>query len=391
MAEDLALGYMPLTDSLPLLAAQELGLFAEQGLRVTLHQEVSWSNIRDKLLIGQFDAAQMLAPMVLATSLGLGGLQKPLIAPYSLNLGGNGITLSRKLHSALQAESAEAGSPAALRTLIERRHARGERPLVLAAVFPWSSHNIELRYWLASAGIAPDGDVKIVILPPSQMVDHLRLGHIDGFCAGAPWSEVALASGVGCRVASSFDIWNNGPNKVLGLTEDWAHEHPDTVDALLRALYKAGSWLDASRNEAADLLARYLPVDTGQLRPALTGEIRYCEDATPVFIRDMFSFHKHLANFPWISHGYWYLRQMERWNWLPQSPELILIARRCYRPDLYRRALGDTPLPLYDWKSEGVHGEDWMLETSQGPISMGPDRFIDGQEWDWQALYDNSH
>lgn len=391
MKRDIALGYMPLTDSLPLLAAQELGLFAEQGLNVQLHQEVSWSNIRDKLLIGQFNGAQMLAPMVLATSLGLGGLQKSLIAPYALNLGGNGITLARELHAELRSGTDEQPGPNALRTHIERRHARGERPLVLAVVFPWSSHNLELRYWLASGGIAPDGDVKIVVLPPSQMVDHLRLGHIDGFCAGAPWSEVARGSGVGCRVASSYDIWNNGPNKVLGVTEEWARAHPDTLDAILHALYKAGSWLDASPNEAAELLADYLPVPTDQLRPALTGEIRYCNDKEPVFLRDMLSFHQHLANFPWISHGYWYLRQMERWSWLPPSRELMAIAGRCYRPDLYRRALNDTPLPLLDGKSEGVHASDWSLETSQGPVTMGPDQFVDGQEWDWHAMQHASH
>ena len=386
MKTDLTLGYMPLTDSLPLLAAAQLGFFRDQGLDVTLREEVSWANIRDKVIVGQFDGAHMLAPMVMASTLGLGGLKKPLIAPYSLNLGGNGLTLSTTLYRELESTTRGRPGPASLKQLIEQRKLEKLPPLVLAVVFPYSSHNLLLRYWLASAGIDPDRDVTTVVLPPSQMVDHLRLGHIHGFFAGEPWNAVATADGIGCCVATGRDIWQNAPNKVLGVTEDWARANPDTLDALLRALYRAGSWLDGNREQAVSLLAEYLPVDRRALAPALLGHTGYRPDSGDAPEPDLLVFHRYLANFPWVSHGYWFLNQMARWGWLPGDQDLSAVAAACYRPDLYRRALADTPLPGQDWKGEGVHAGPWRLTTSQGDIGMGADTFIDGEEWQLRSM-----
>ena len=386
MKTDLTLGYMPLTDSLPLLAAAQLGFFRDQGLDVTLREEVSWANIRDKVIVGQFDGAHMLAPMVMASTLGLGGLKKPLIAPYSLNLGGNGLTLSTSLYRELESTTRGRPGPASLKQLIEQRKLEKLPPLVLAVVFPYSSHNLLLRYWLASAGIDPDRDVTTVVLPPSQMVDHLRLGHIHGFFAGEPWNAVATADGIGCCVATGRDIWQNAPNKVLGVTEDWARANPDTLDALLRALYRAGAWLDGNRAQAVSLLAEYLPVDRRALAPALLGHTGYRPDTGDAPEPDLLVFHRYLANFPWVSHGYWFLNQMARWGWLPGDQDLSAVAAACYRPDLYRRALADTPLPGQDWKGEGIHAGPWRLETSQGEIGMGADTFIDGEEWQLRSM-----
>ncbi|MTI50396.1 MAG: ABC transporter substrate-binding protein [Alcanivorax sp.] len=386
MKTDLTLGYMPLTDSLPLLAAAQLGFFRDQGLDVTLQEEVSWANIRDKVIVGQFDGAHMLAPMVMASTLGLGGLNKPLIAPYSLNLGGNGMTLSASLYRELESTTRGRPGPASLKQLIEQRKLEKQPPLVLAVVFPYSSHNLLLRYWLASAGIDPDRDVTTVVLPPSQMVDHLRLGHIHGFFAGEPWNAVATADGIGCCVATGRDIWQNAPNKVLGVTEDWARTNPDTLDALLRALYRAGAWLDGNRAQAVSLLAEYLPVDRRALAPALLGHTGYRPDSGDAPEPDLLVFHRYLANFPWVSHGYWFLNQMARWGWLPGDQDLSAVAAACYRPDLYRRALADTPLPGQDWKGEGVHAGPWRLTTSQGDIGMGADTFIDGEEWQLRSM-----
>ena len=386
MKTDLTLGYMPLTDSLPLLAAAQLGFFRDQGLDVTLQEEVSWANIRDKVIVGQFDGAHMLAPMVMASTLGLGGLNKPLIAPYSLNLGGNGMTLSASLYRELESTTRGRPGPASLKQLIEQRKLEKQPPLVLAVVFPYSSHNLLLRYWLASAGIDPDRDVTTVVLPPSQMVDHLRLGHIHGFFAGEPWNAVATADGIGCCVATGRDIWQNAPNKVLGVTEDWARTNPDTLDALLRALYRAGAWLDGNRAQAVSLLAEYLPVDRRALAPALLGHTGYRPDSGDAPEPDLLVFHRYLANFPWVSHGYWFLNQMARWGWLPGDQDLSAVAAACYRPDLYRRALAATPWPGQDWKGEGIHAGPWRLETSQGEIGMGADTFIDGEEWQLRSM-----
>lgn len=386
MKTDLTLGYMPLTDSLPLLAAAQLGFFRDQGLDVTLQEEVSWANIRDKVIVGQFDGAHMLAPMVMASTLGLGGLNKPLIAPYSLNLGGNGLTLSAPLYRELERTTHGRPGPASLKQLIEQRKLEKQSPLVVAVVFPYSSHNLLLRYWLASAGIDPDRDVTTVVLPPSQMVDHLRLGHIHGFFAGEPRNAVATADGIGCCVATGRDIWQNAPNKVLGVTADWARTNPDTLDALLRALYQAGVWLDGNREQAVSLLADFLPVDRRALAPALLGHTGYRPDTGDAPEPDLLVFHHYLANFPWVSHGYWFLNQMARWGWLPGDQDLSAVAAACYRPDLYRRALADTPLPGQDWKGEGIHAGPWRLDTSQGEIGMGADTFIDGEEWQLRSM-----
>lgn len=386
MKTDLTLGYMPLTDSLPLLAAHRLGFFRGQGLDVTLQEEVSWANIRDKVIVGQLDGAHMLAPMVMASTLGLGGLNKPLIAPYSLNLGGNGMTLSAALYRELEGSARGRPGPASLKQLIEQRKLEKQPPLVLAVVFPYSSHNLLLRYWLASAGIDPDRDVTTVVLPPSQMVDHLRLGHIHGFFAGEPWNAVATADGIGYCVATGRDIWQNAPNKVLGVTADWARANPATLDALLRALHQAGVWLDDNRDSAVSLLAEYLPVSPRVLAPALLGHTNYRPDSGDAPEPDLLVFHRYLANFPWVSHGYWFLNQMARWGWLPGDQDLSAVAAACYRPDLYRRALADTPLPGQDWKGEGIHAGPWRLETSQGEIGMGADTFIDGEEWQLRSM-----
>jgi len=386
MKTDLTLGYMPLTDSLPLLAARELGLFREQGLHVTLKEEVSWANIRDKVIVGQFDGAQMLAPMVLASTLGLGGLHKSLIAPYSLNLGGNGITLAKSLFRDLEGMTRGRPGAASLKQLIHQRRLEKRPPLVLAVVFPYSSHNLLLRYWLASVGIDPDRDVDTVVLPPSQMVDHLRLGHIHGFCAGEPWNAVASAHGIGCCVATGRDIWQNAPNKVVGMTEDWARDNPESLDALLRALHQAGVWLDRHRDQAVALLAEHLPVERRVLAPALLGHNDYRPEAGDALEPDLLVFHRYLANFPWVSHGYWFLNQMARWGWLPPEKDLSAVAAACYRPDLYRRALADTPLPEQDWKGEGVHAGNWWLATNQGEIEMGADTFVDGEKWELRSM-----
>lgn len=378
----LKLGYMPLTDSLPLLTARELGYFSDEGLSVELSEEVSWANIRDKVIVGQLDAAQMLAPMVLASSLGLGGLRKPMTAPMSLNLGGNAVTLSRAIFRDLEAMGHQAPDARALKQLVDQRRRENRPAVVLAVVFPYSSHNLLLRYWLASGGIDPDRDIETVVLPPSQMVDHLTLGHIDGFCAGAPWNTVASATGAGDCIVTGREIWRNAPNKVLGMTEDWSQSHPDALAAMMRALYRAGIWLDENRDQAVDILANYLPLKKENLRPTLLGESRQATDGDSTLDPDLLVFHRYLAGFPWVSHGYWLLEQMQRWGWLPRGLDLSAVAAACYRPDLYRRNLADTPLPEQDWKSEGRHDQCWNLATSRGEVRMGPDTFIDGRRWD---------
>ena len=347
----LKLGYMPLSDCLPLLVAQQQGFFKQQGLTVELQQEVSWSNIRDKLIVGHFDGAHMLAPMVLASSIGLGGLKKPLITAFSLGLNGNALTVSNALHNELLEENAAAFDQAlTMKALIEQRKTNNLPQLVFATVYPYSCHNLQLRYWLASVGIDPDKDIELVILPPSQMVDHLKLQHIDAFFAGAPWNSVAILQGHGHCLLTGMDIWQNAPEKVLAVTQEWADQYPNTHHALIRALYQACSWLENHAEEALPLLEQHLSlssplINQACLIPAITGEYVFAQNVEESKLPGILIFNRFMANFPWLSHAKWISSQMKRWHWLPEHIDCDELIAQCYRPDIYRAALSDNLLP----------------------------------------------
>lgn len=390
----LRLGYIPLTDCLPLVVAQERGFFAEQGLEVELCCEPSWANIRDKLIIGQLDGAQALAPMLLAASLGIGGLKKPMLTAFSLGLNGNAITVSNRLFAALHAKAA--GSTAldaarALADVIQERRAQQLEPLVLATVFPFSNHNYLLRHWLAAGGIDPARDLKLVALPPQQMVDNLRLEHIDGFCVGEPWNSCAVAMGQGRCLVTGYEVWQNAPEKVLGVTEQWAEENPQTHAALLRALDNAASWADQHVADALQLLDRghYVPVPVEWLAQPLTGQLRVGLDQSLRDPAQFHVFHRYQANFPWRSQARWFLQQMKRWRQLPLDTETDALAARVYRSDLYRQILADRgSLPMLDDKPEGVHATPWQAPGTRGAVTLGPDLFVDDTGFEAEAVVD---
>lgn len=381
---NLRLGYIPLTDCLPLVVAQEQGFFAEEALEVELCCEASWANIRDKVIVGHLDGAQMLAPMLLAASLGMGGLRKPMLAAFSLGLNGNAITVSNRLFAALHAKAegdSALDAARALALVLRERREQGGEPLVLATVFPFSSHNYLLRYWLAAGGIDPDRDVKLVALPPAQMVDNLRLEHIDGFCVGEPWNSSAVAMGLGRCLVSGYEIWQNAPEKVFGVTEQWQQQHPNTHAALLRALDRAAAWAEQHVSEALQLLDRghYLDVPLEWLAQPLTGELRVGLAQRHCAPEQFHVFHRFQANFPWSSQARWFLSQMLRWRQLPGDEAVAAVAARVYRSDLYREILQDSrSLPLQDEKPEGAHEQPWSLPGTRGDVILGPDRFIDG-------------
>ena len=380
----LRLGYIPLIDCLPLVVAQERGLFAARGLSVELTCEASWANIRDKLIVGHLDGAQMLAPMLLAASLGIGGLRKPMLTAFSLGLNGNGITVSNSLFNALRekasGESALAAAQA-LAAVVRARSDAGRDPLVLATVFPFSSHNYLLRYWLSAAGIDPRRDVKLVALPPQQMVDNLRLEHIDGFCVGEPWNSCAVAMGLGKCLVTGYEIWQNGPEKVFGVTEQWQQQHPATHAAVLHALDEAAAWIEDNRIEALQILDRghYLDVPLQWLVQSLTGDLHVGLAQAKCGADHFHVFHRYQANFPWRSQARWFLQQMQRWQQVHGVVDAATVATRVYRSDLYRDIFASTHnLPSCDEKPEGRHANAWAMPGTRGDVELGPDLFIDG-------------
>jgi nitrate/nitrite transport system substrate-binding protein len=335
----------------------------------------------------------MLAGMPLAATLGAEPFVHPMVTGFSMSLNGNAITVSNALHERLEAIDPDGLNKRpvtahALRHIIAENRAAGRQPLRFAMVFPYSSHNYLLRYWLASAGIDPDRDVKITVVPPPQMVAHLRDGQIDGYCVGEPWNTRAIEDDIGRVLISSYEIWNNHPEKVFGVTRAWAEQHPNTHRAILMALIEAAIWLDerANRERAVSILARpkYVATAESSLRAGLLGHFRFNHGGVGIAMPDFHVFHRYAANFPWLSHADWIITQMLRWGQLESPLDIERAAASVYRPDLYREAAAalDLPCPPCDHKPEGVHEQPWLLATAADSFAMGPDLFFDGGLFD---------
>jgi len=397
-AAHLTLGFIPLVDCAPLVVAREKGFAAAEGLSLTLVRETSWANIRDRVMLAHFDAAQMLGPMPIASTLGIGHVEVPMIAPFSLGLGGNAITLSTQVFAEMQeaARAVLAAGPAemgrALESAVARRRSKGEAPLTLAVVHPFSGHNYELRYWLAASGIDPDKDVRLIVLPPSFMVDAVREKQIDGFCAGEPWNSLAVEAGAGIIAVTKSALWRQGPEKVLGFRADYAERWPERLAALLRALYRAADWAGQSENrsELSAILAApdYLAVDAATIARAIGGRLVKLGGGQAEAVPDFLVFHAHAANFPWQSHSLWFYSQMVRWGQIDYSPALADRARQVYRPDLFRSALAGigVDLPRASAKVEGALKTATPVASRNGTMMLGPDGFFDGRLFDPDAI-----
>lgn len=387
---ELNLGFIPITDCAPLVIAQEKGWFHKYGLEVSLSRQVSWANIRDKVVAGVLDGAHMLAAMPIATSLGLGEVKTPMVTALSLDLNGNAITVSGQLYRRMQAVAGEALTDCAqnarilAKTLLAEGSVRPETPC-FATVFPFSSHNYLLRYWLAAAGLAPDQDIRFMVIPPPYMVEMLRCGEIDGYCVGSAWNTQAIVEGVGQSLVTDYDIWNNHPEKVFGVTRDWAERYPKTHKAVLMALLEASAWIDKPENrpEVAAILAReqYVNAAEAVISLSMNGAFRLGKGETPVAIPDFNVFHRYAANYPWPSHAVWFITQMYRWGQLDEVINIKKLAAEVYRPDLYReaaQALG-LPFPVGHYKTEGLHDRPYRLDGAVGELQLGPDSFCDGR------------
>ncbi len=384
---ELNVGFVPLLDASILIMAHEKGFAEEQGLYLKLMKETSWANIRDRLSVGQFHVAHLLAPLPIAQNLGLSPLKTPLIAPFALGLGGNAVTVSQMLYGAMAQSFSHSSDPAkmgaALRTVIVNRKTANLGKLIFAVVHGFSVHAYELRYWLAASGIDPDHDVDLTIVPPAMMGDALATGAIDGFCVGEPWNSDAVAQGLGQVVATKASIWRSSPEKVLGVRKSWAEDNRNTLHSLLVALHNAAMWCGSQLNtdEMTRILAKpqYIGVDEKIIRKGLVGKV--LGDQTQ---SDFLIFDQRAANFPWVSHALWIYSQMVRWNQCQYSSEAEKIVSQTYRPDIYRQALGPlgVSLPGGSSKVEGALTETTRVPASGGPLSLGPDGFFDSITFD---------
>ena len=379
MNKTLRIGYIPLVDATALIVAVDHGFAAAEGLTIELVREVSWSNVRDKLNIGLFDAAHLLSPVAIASSLGLGHVRVPIIAPFNLGLNGNAITVSPRLHAALSAlADGELSDPRvsarALARAVAERKARGGEPLTFGMTFPFSHHNYQLRFWMAAGGIDPDEDVRLVVLPPPYMAESLASGHVDGFCVGAPWNSVAVDAGVGRILHFGCEIMARVSEKVLAVRERWANDNPSALAALIRALARAGEFVDTAENHAlvATVVAQRLGVPAQLVIRTLNGALKIAPDGATRAADRYFIVGRPGASRPDPVQAAWAYAQMARWGQAPLSKELRALAQSVFRPDLYDAALGSMPPTLDSEPRDGIGafvGPDFVASDIAGYLA----------------------
>ncbi|MGF1530822.1 MAG: CmpA/NrtA family ABC transporter substrate-binding protein [Puniceicoccaceae bacterium] len=361
--EDLRIGFIKLTDCAPIIIAYEKGFFEDEGLFVAIEAQANWKVLLDRVISGELDGAHMLAGQPIAATVGFGA-HVHVVTAFSMDLNGNAITVSNEVWQEMKKHDVNLQSKkpkhpitaASLKPIVEDRADAG-RPLQMGVVFPVSTHNYELRYWLASAGIHPgfytpndingntDADVLISVTPPPQMPATLAQGTIQGYCVGEPWNQAAVFRGIGVPVVTNEQIWKDNPEKVFGVAASWAEENPKTHVAVVKALIRAGQWLDASlenRKEAARILSRpeYVGADYEVIANSMTGTFEF-EKGDKREMPDFNVFFRNHATYPFYSDCVWFLTQMRRWGQIPEPKSDAWYheqARKIYLPEVYLEA-----------------------------------------------------
>jgi two-component system, oxyanion-binding sensor len=383
MTKKLRIGFIPLVDATVLLVAVDQGFAAAEGLTVELVREVSWSNVRDKLNIGLFDAAHLLSPVAIASSLGIGHVRVPLVVPFNLGINGNAITVSPRLFAMLSnAADGDLSDPKvsarALARVMGERKARGFEPLNFGMTFPFSNHNYQLRYWMAAGGVDPDEDVRLVVLPPPYMVESLASGHVDAFCVGAPWNSVAVDLGIGNILHFGCEIMTRASEKALALRESWADENPDALVALVRAMVRASEFATRAdnRTSVAHIVAQRLDISSELVVRTLTGNLKTAPDGTIRKSDRYIVIGGDDANRPDPVQAAWAYAQIVRWGQAPLSDELRARAERVFRADLYDGALGVASTPSHGGTIGAFVGPEFDASNVAGYLSAWRSRRV---------------
>ncbi|HEY9189818.1 MAG TPA: CmpA/NrtA family ABC transporter substrate-binding protein [Sulfurovum sp.] len=366
--KQLKIGFIALTDCAPIVIAKEKGFFEKYGLDVHVVKEGGgWPGIQQKVINGEYDFSHALAGMPIAATLGING-NADLQALLSLDLNGNGITYGNKIIKEMQKygmdETKRPLGSEALKKYIDAKHAAegsDYKPLNFGMVHPVSTHNYELRYWMASSGIKPDEDTTIKPFPPPTMPSNLIAGNIEGYCVGEPWNERIVMANKGSTLVTNYDIWNNNPEKVLQTRADFVEKYPETTQAVMKAIIEAQMWLDESwenRKEAARILSKpnYVKAPVKVLEKSMTGTFQYLkgQESEPNPMFNVFA--NYYAAYPFYSHGMWFITQMYRWGQLDKAVNMKEVIEKVYRPDLFAEAAKEVgySLPPSPWKKDGV-------------------------------------
>ncbi|MEL1249380.1 ABC transporter substrate-binding protein [Aurantiacibacter gilvus] len=384
------IGFLPLVDACLPILAQEHGFAEEEGLSLAFVKDVSWATVLDRLLYGHTDAAHMLAPLAIATTLGRGRPAQPLSAPFVLGLNGNAVTLAKPLAEKVatpgkMADPVQLG--AALKLEARAKLDAGQR-LRFGVVHRYSSHNYKLRYWLAECGIRPDEDVEIVTVAPPFVADALANGEIDGACVGEPWNSVCVERDVGVIVLATSQIWRRGVEKVLAMREPVLEQRREQFERLIRAMRKAGEhFVDPAnfeRNCQVLSAPEYLGADKNLVMRAVADRLVLSHGSEPLHFPDFMFQHSEAANFPWRSQAGWLYSQMVRWDHLEFSSDDASRAAAVFRPDVYRSATKSTgdDLPAANSKVEGSVSQLTQVGAHQGSITLSENKFFDGRTFD---------
>lgn len=402
--EELTFGFIKLTDMAPIAIAYENGYFEDEGLYVTIEAQANWKVLLDGVIDGRLDGAHMLAGQPLAATMGF-GTKAHIITPFSMDLNGNGITVSNDIWEQMKPNipKMDDGRPVHpikadyLKPVVEKYTSAG-KPFNMGMVFPVSTHNYELRYWLAAGGIHPgfyaphkgdisgqiDAQALLSVTPPPQMPATLEAGTIYGYCVGEPWNQQAVFKGIGVPVITDYEIWKDNPEKVFGITAEFAEKYPNTTIRLTRALIRAAQWLDANDNAnrpaAVKILSQsnYVGADYDVIANSMTGTFEY-EKGDKREVPDFNVFFRYNATYPYYSDAIWYLTQMRRWGQISEDKSddwYKEMAAKVYRPDLYAKAAQS----LIDEKLvDAKDFPDFKTETGFKPLQ---DAFIDGVAYD---------
>ncbi len=338
--KEVKVGFIPLTDCASVVIASVMKFDEKYGIKIIPSKEASWAAVRDKLVNGELHAAHVLYGLIYGVHLGIGGQKKDMSVLMAINNNGQGITLSNQLKD----KGVTTGG--ALKKLVDIE----KRDYTFAQTFPTGTHAMWLYYWLASYGINPLSDVKTITVPPPQMVANMRVGNMDGFCVGEPWNNRAIYDKIGFSAATTQDIWQDHPEKVLGSTADFVQKNPNTARALMMAVLEASKYIDeiSNRRKVAEIIAdkSYVNCPVEVIDQRLEGKY---EDGLGKKWNDpnyMKFYNDGAVNFPYLSDGMWFLTQHKRWGLLKTDPDYLAVAKQINQIELYKQAASQVKVPV---------------------------------------------
>ncbi len=354
--KEVKIGFIPLTDCASVVMASVLKLDEKYGVKFVVSKESSWASVRDKLVNGELDAAHVLYGLIYGVHLGIGGPKKDMAVLMTLNNNGQGLTLSNQLK-----EKGVTDGPT-LAALMKKE----KREYTFAQTFPTGTHAMWLYYWMATYGINPFADAKVITVPPPQMVANMRVGNMDGYSVGEPWNARAIFDKIGFSVATSQDIWVDHPEKVLGTTDEFTKKNPNTARAMIAAILEASRFIDqeVDKKKTATILADKAYVNTTMEVIEDRWEGKYDNGLGKKWTdANAMKFHKDGAtNYPYLSDGMWFLTQHKRWGLLKEHPDYLGVAKSVNKIDIYKKAAtaAKVNLPKSDMRSSKlIDGVVW--------------------------------